>query len=218
MARELAGELPEDSPWKEDAELLLSESARCRDILARLAAQPEGDAGAPYHRLPLTALAEAAAASYRRDGVAVEVVPEPPEGQDAAAQPVVTRSPEVVHGLGALIQNAVGFARSRVEVAPAWRADGIEIAVRDDGPGFPPGVLPYLGEPYVSGRRGHAGEESEHMGLGVFIARTLLARSGARVGFANRPGGGAEVTVRWPRAALERDARDAVAETEGSRT
>jgi two-component system sensor histidine kinase RegB len=41
------------------------------------------------------------------------------------------------------------------------------------------------------------------MGLGVFIAKTLLEHTGASVAFANRPGGGAKAVVRWPRPALE---------------
>jgi two-component system sensor histidine kinase RegB len=43
------------------------------------------------------------------------------------------------------------------------------------------------------------------MGLGFFIAKTLLERSGARIELANRPlpQGGAVVTVAWPRARFE---------------
>jgi two-component system sensor histidine kinase RegB len=41
------------------------------------------------------------------------------------------------------------------------------------------------------------------LGLGFFIAKTLLERSGARLELANRPKGGAAVTVAWPRAKFE---------------
>jgi two-component system sensor histidine kinase RegB len=49
------------------------------------------------------------------------------------------------------------------------------------------------------------------MGLGVFIAETLLGRSGAHVSYHNAPrerGGGAVVTVTWSRAALDRHEAD----------
>jgi two-component system sensor histidine kinase RegB len=38
------------------------------------------------------------------------------------------------------------------------------------------------------------------MGLGIFIAVTLLERSGATLEFGNRAEGGATVRIRWPRA------------------
>jgi two-component system sensor histidine kinase RegB len=41
------------------------------------------------------------------------------------------------------------------------------------------------------------------MGLGVFIAQTLLERTGAMLSFGNRRRGGAEVIVSWPRDVLE---------------
>ena len=72
------------------------------------------------------------------------------------------------------------------------------IEVLDDGPGFPPGLLAELGEPYVSTRR-----EAGRLGLGLFIAKTLLERTGAAVAFRNQAGGGALVTVEWPRKGLE---------------
>jgi len=41
------------------------------------------------------------------------------------------------------------------------------------------------------------------MGLGVFIAKTLLEHTGARVKFANRVPAGAQVAIEWTRAILE---------------
>jgi two-component system sensor histidine kinase RegB len=70
-------------------------------------------------------------------------------------------------------------------------------------------VLEQLGEPFVTTRPGHGdgGETDDHvgMGLGFFIAKTLLERSGARLELANRayPPGGAVVTVIWPRPRFE---------------
>ncbi|MGZ5917194.1 MAG: hypothetical protein ACXWJ4_07700, partial [Methyloceanibacter sp.] len=65
-------------------------------------------------------------------------------------------------------------------------------------------------EPFVTTRPGHGSgddEPEEHvgMGLGFFIAKTLLERSGARIELANRavPARGATVTVIWSRARFE---------------
>ena len=73
---------------------------------------------------------------------------------------------------------------------------------------FRPNVLEQLGEPFVTTRPVHGGgpdSADEHVGLGLgfFIAKTLLERSGARLELANRPEGGAAVTVAWPRAKFE---------------
>jgi two-component system sensor histidine kinase RegB len=198
VARELASELPDDSPYKEDADLLLHESARCRDILASLAHKPEDDGGQPFNRLPLSALVEAAVAPFDHDTITLAIAQAP---RDDSLQPEVTRKPEILHGVGTLVENAMRFARSRVDLEVAWDALEAQIAIRDDGPGFAEGILPFLGEPYLSSHGHESG--GEHMGLGVFIARTLLARTGAEVIFANRPGNGAEVVITWPRAHLE---------------
>jgi two-component system sensor histidine kinase RegB len=117
-----------------------------------------------------------------------------PAGDGAVAQPTVTRSPELVHGLRNIIQNAVDFARSTVWIDVERDGDALAIAVGDDGPGFGPEILPKLAEPYVTSRaRGGAGERETGyagMGLGLFIARTLLERTGARLSFANGTGHG----------------------------
>src|SRR6185503_788555 len=56
VAKELVRDLPADSPHSEDALLLLSQSERCRTILADLAQQREGESGSPFERLPFSAL------------------------------------------------------------------------------------------------------------------------------------------------------------------
>jgi len=115
----------------------------------------------------------------------------------------VKRMPEIVHSLGGIVENAVGFAASRVEITASWTADTVEIAIRDDGPGFAPDVINRLGEPYLTERdeQGTAGG----LGLGFFISKTLLERTGAKLEMRNRrpPLQGAIVIVRWPRSAIE---------------
>ena len=194
-AREIARDLPPDSALAEDMELLLSQTTRCRDILAELARRPEADGGDPFLQLPLADLVDEAAAPHTRAQVALEIVAERADGPE----PQLARSPEIVHGLGNLLANAIQFAASRVEVLLAWNRDEVQVTIADDGPGFPAHLLGRLGEPYLSGRAG----TGEHMGLGIFIAQNLLQRTGASVEFANRRASGAEVVVRWPRPILE---------------
>ncbi|MBO0739369.1 MAG: ActS/PrrB/RegB family redox-sensitive histidine kinase [Alphaproteobacteria bacterium] len=198
VAKELAHDLPDGSPHSEDAALLLSQSERCRRILAELGQQPEHDGGSPYTRLPISALVEAAGALHRDQRVKLIFAT---AGQPGPEEPLVRRSPEIMHGLNNLIQNAVQFARREVSVTTYWDRATVTVEIADDGPGFPLHLLGRLGEPYISTRAGAA----DHMGLGIFIAQSLLERSGAQLVFDNLPDGGAHVAISWNRANLEMD-------------
>ncbi|MCC7274357.1 MAG: ActS/PrrB/RegB family redox-sensitive histidine kinase [Alphaproteobacteria bacterium] len=193
VARELARDLPE-GPWREDVALLESQVARCRTILAELAQRPERNA--PFSGIPLSVLVDLAAAPHRQPDVAFHLdrigPAEPPE-------PMVPERPELRHALGNLLQNAFQFAEATVSATVSWDAGAARVVIRDDGPGFPPEVLARIGEPYLSGRD----TTGESMGLGIFIAETLLARTGAVLAIENAATGGAEITIRWDRRQLE---------------
>ena len=196
VARELSRTVPPDSEFAEDVELLISQSIRCRDILAKLSRHPDEMGGMPFEHAPLSALIEEAADPHQsaRENIVLDIGLDP---KDESAEPEIAHSPEILLAVGTLIQNAVQFASSKVEITIAWSAEEVEISILDDGRGFPHDVLMALGEPYVSSRRGEEG----HMGLGIFIAQTLLERTGATLTFGNNEG--AEVVIRWPRAMLE---------------
>jgi two-component system sensor histidine kinase RegB len=214
IAKELVRELPADSPYAEDAALLLSQSERCRTILAELSHRPEAEGSSPFTRLPISALVEAAGAPYRASGVHVIYATATSTGEE----PQVARRPEIMHGLGNLIQNAIQFASHEVTATIAWDCGTVTVEIVDDGPGFPSHLLPRLGQPYLSSRpppsvrpppakpadrHGEPAGAAQHMGLGIFIAQTLLERTGARLDFGNLPEGGAQIVVHWSRAALE---------------
>jgi two-component system sensor histidine kinase RegB len=193
-AREISHALPENSSLGEDVELLLSETARCRDILAGLARHPQGDQGHPFQRLPIAQLVEVAAEGHDRDGVSLRFDAQVVAEEYSTAPPMVGLGAEILHGLGNLVQNAMQFATNEVLITTRWGDAGISVHVIDDGPGFPQMVLERLGDPYIS----HRTETGDHMGLGIFIAETLLQRTGAALKFSNRLGGGAEVSIVWP--------------------
>ena len=119
--------------------------------------------------------------------------------------PDVRRMPEVIHAMTSFVDNAIDFARSEVLVTARYDAETIVVEVRDDGPGFAPDVLARLGQPYITSRPSQEPTRSGHtgMGLGFFIAKTLLERTGAVVEFRNGKPGGAVVSARWNRDAIE---------------
>lgn len=195
VAKELSREVPEDSPFAEDVALLISQSDRCRDILAGLSQRPDMADHRPLERLKFSALVAQACEPYRDIGAAIDIVID--AGSDSP-EPEAPETHEFIHGVGNIIQNAAQFAREQVALELYWDTEIVRLTVRDDGQGFAAPVLASLGEPYISTRGGDQG----HMGLGVFIAQTLLEAGGAELAFANREG--AEVVIRWPRDMFER--------------
>lgn len=208
VARELERALPENSSEADDVRLLRAQAERCRAILARLAS-PEAMLGATA-RLPLGALLDDIASPYRGEDVEIDIAIE-----GGAPQPQIWRAPELLHGLGNIIENAADFARSRVHIQARFDSAQLRIVVEDDGPGFAPEILERIGEPYITSRPSHhalgdgeigsSAELGEHegMGLGFFIAKTLLEQTGGNVNVINPETGGARVTIIWLRGVID---------------
>ncbi len=211
VARELERDMGADSNWIEDVRLLRSQAERCRQILSQLSQQDTGEDNIAK-RLPLAALIDEIADPHRGFGIDIIL-----KVETSGALSVV-RTPEVVHGLGNLIENAVDFAASAVEITARWDNSIISLTISDDGTGFDQEILARLGEPYVTSRAGteaarpanandtvHA-EGHAGMGLGFFIAKTLFERIGSQMKFGNQPGSGARIQLIIPRESLENPA------------
>lgn len=203
VAKEMSKALAGEERFADDLALLTSQAARCRDILRRLSSL-EADNRDYFDQLPLSSLVEEAVAPHRDFDVDIQTTTEPNE----LPEPVTRRNSGILYGLGNIIENAVDFARGRVVVERSWTDDVVRITVTDDGTGFPSDIIDRLGEPYSPGVARRERASGGGLGLGLFIARTLLARSGASIAFRNaaKPGLGAQVTVEWPRQAFERAA------------
>ncbi len=211
VASELSEELDGQKDQQDDAILIGEQADRCRDIL-----QSMGRAGKDdmlVKSMPLVALIEEAAEPHRDRGKLLEVSVVA-ECTDPADQPVIARQPEIIHGLRNLIQNAVDFAATTVWIELGWTDDEIKLRIIDDGRGYSPQVIGWIGDPFIRGRKAvqDRGQRREYkgMGLGLFIAKTLLERTGASLSFANgtepytgrphpREKSGAIAQVVWPR-------------------
>ncbi len=220
VSSELMEELENHPELLEDAELIRSQADRCRDILHSMGRVGKDDLH--LRQAPLETVVREAAEPHLNRGKRV-LFHISPVDDGALTQPTVPRRPEIIHGLRNLIQNAVDFSRAEVNVDINWSGDDIVVRITDDGRGFPQSVIGRIGDPYVKRRR--ASEDGskrpgyEGMGLGLFIAKTLLERSGAKLSFSNsrRHGhaswtgqatGGAIVDVTWPRSALSETTRN----------
>lgn len=205
VAKELAREAPTRAV-KEDAELLVSQAERCREILRRLTETPHAASDEVHERVSLRQLVQEVIEPHAgMKGLRVEAIV---TGAKGMKTPDIRRMPEITHAFTAFVENALDFADSEILISARFDAETISMEVRDDGPGFPADVLAKLGEPYVTTRPGAEGSRTGHigMGLGFFIAKTLLERTGAHVTFQNGRPHGAVVSARWPRSKIEADA------------
>src|SRR5665213_1550721 len=206
VAKELEREIPPGSPHADDVALLRSQSQRCREILSRLTSM-SGQVDLHLARLPLSHLVEEVVEAYRAFAARQVVTP----AKGVGPEPVGRRNPAIVQGLVNLVENAVDFAAEHVTVGSEWNDNTVTITIADDGPGFSVSIIDRIGEPYVTTRGdGSAGEDAAAdqaggLGLGLFIAKTLLERSGAVIDLANRPvpERGAVVRVAWPRSLMD---------------
>ncbi|AEG06068.1 ActS/PrrB/RegB family redox-sensitive histidine kinase [Sinorhizobium meliloti WSM1022] len=198
VAKEMERELGDDPRFGEDVHLLRSQSERCRDILRRLTTL-SSESEEHMRLLPLSSLIEEVMAPHREFGIEIELK----EQGDRASEPVGIRNAGILYGLGNLLENAVDYARKKVTVTTEHTAERVRVTIEDDGDGFSPDILARIGEPYVTRRQ--KDDSAGGLGLGLFIAKTLLERSGARLRFEN--GGskhpGARVSVEWPRVLMD---------------
>lgn len=221
--KEMMKGMAKDDPHLDDVALLSEQAQRCREILQKLTRQP--DAQDPMHSsVSVRDLISEAAGPYRSHFIPVMIEAGAVPGADGKlpTEPVGERKPGVIYGIGNIIENAIDFARNKVEVTAHWSGSEVTVSIADDGPGFSAGVFDTLGEPYVTTRplaapkkdketlrkREEGGRGSGKMtglGLGFFIAKTLLERSGAVLAFENRaaPQHGAIVRITWSRADFE---------------
>ncbi len=194
VAKEMERELGNDPRFGEDVHLLRSQSERCRDILRRLTTLSSENEAHMRH-LPLSSLIEEVMAPHREFGIRINLV----EIGERSAEPVGNRNAGILYGLGNLLENAVDYAKSEVTVTVRHTPETVTVTIEDDGDGYAPDVLSRIGEPYVTKRQ--KDDSAGGLGLGLFIAKTLLERSGARLSFEN--GGpdkpGARINVEWPR-------------------
>ncbi|MCL4186059.1 MAG: ActS/PrrB/RegB family redox-sensitive histidine kinase [Rhodobacteraceae bacterium] len=222
VSSEMISELGDRPELRDDAELIRSQADRCRDILRSMGRAGKDDSH--LRHAPLGTVVREAAEPHAARGKALHFQTRGPE--DDGRQPLVRRAPEIIHGLRNLVQNAVDFARGEVWVDAEWSETEITVRIADDGDGFPPQVIGRIGDPFMRSRRPAPDSrrpEYEGMGLGLFIAKTLLERTGARLRFYNgadpfltaaerHDRSGAVVEVVWPRARISPPRPEALGE------
>ncbi len=203
LVDELDDVLPDRPDIAEDLAILRQSADRCSTILKSM-----GQAGKDdllIRTAPIEDMLAEAARPHAERGIEIAI-----SASDPAMS--VNRDAAIIHGLRNLIQNGVDFATNRVEVTADCTNNALRVTIADDGPGYPAALLPRLGSPFLTTR--HRAEDRrgyDGMGLGLFIAKTLLERTGAHLTFANSERG-AVVSVSWPRERIEASSRGRLGE------
>lgn len=103
--------------------------------------------------------------------------------------------------LAALLDNAFKFVapgeRAQVTISAGQRGDLVEVRIADRGIGIDPSFTERVFEPF---RRLHPASEYEGSGLGLSIARAIVARHGGTLDLRQRSGGGSEFVLALPAA------------------
>ena len=206
---------------REDIELINAQVDRCRDILKDMGRRGKDDTH--MHVAPLLSLIQEAIEPHQNRGKSIIVAIDNWQGNifdhiQLECQLIVYRRPEIIHGIRNLVENAVDFAQSKVWIRVDWKTDRVIIRISDDGFGFPTEMIGRLGDPFIN-KKGYknlmrSAQKYEGMGLGLFIAKTLLERTGAKITFANSDINkdksvkgvreqGAIVNVVWPKDLLK---------------
>lgn len=185
----------QDKTVQTDLDELALQTQRCGDILSQLGDKIKNTKAMHAERF-LSDLVNDIAQQQISQSLQVNII-YPSDNTDP--EPTILHTPEFVNGLGNLLKNAGQFAQSTVDIYCIWNTEIVTITITDDGIGFSKGILFAIGTPFMSSRRG----KNHHMGLGLFVAQTLLDRTHGTVTFANTPSGGASVSVVWNRSALD---------------
>lgn len=176
---------------KENIEVMRGQVARCRDALTTLSISAGG--------VRLAGGAAMSLQQYMQD--LCKECEEARLGKPLSLSwltegeaPTVVMDRSMTQALVNIIDNAQKLSNKVTEIHGRWDQENIELTVSDRGPGIPDSVLSLMGkEPIAIDSSGGDG-----LGLGLFLAHSVIQRFNGRVDIANRPGGGSIITIMLP--------------------
>jgi two-component system sensor histidine kinase RegB len=191
IAKELSLDIGSQSPYSEDINLLIDQTKRCQTILRDFGATLRHDPTYLATPIPVADLLKTIAADFLKEKPEIRFLLQVSNDANSIK---LKQSAEIVHGIGVFIQNAIQFAQSQIRISVTInKRHHLTISIEDDGSGFAPHILSKLGEPYTSTRI----DSGKNMGLGIFIAQTLLEETNVEISYNNLPQGGAQVKLEW---------------------
>jgi signal transduction histidine kinase len=148
---------------------IAGDSGRLSQLVTRLLDLARADMATPEAGAA-TGLDEPVRRAVDASGLIVDV------DVDRALPPVAVPATTIETVLTVLLQNSRQAGAGHAKVAAVQAGDQVVLSVTDDGPGIAAADRERLFEPFFTSRRAQGGT-----GLGLPIARSLLAASGARI-------------------------------------
>lgn len=180
------------SPGEDRDRMLGSLADMERMIASTLGFARQDAADEPHATLDLAALVDAMVADMQ--DVGLDVAYAGPQGHVRLA----CRPQALKRAIANVVDNAVNYGGS-AEVGLEVAADTLRLTVADHGPGLPPDELEKVFQPFYRCEASRS-RSTGGSGLGLSIARDIVAAHGGSIGLANHPGGGLVVTIALPRA------------------
>ena len=188
VAKELKKEIGDQSKHTKDLELLVSQTKRCSDILRQISRKEIKD-DQFINIVKVEDLLEEIITSFKETSK-ININLNSHEDKNKIN---IKRAPELVYGLRNFIGNAVKFSKKEIDIFIKSDHDLLAVTINDDGPGFAPDIIKFIGEPYLKSKERNV---NSGLGLGIFLGKTLLERKKAKLKFSNNTKG-AEVKITW---------------------
>ena len=177
-----------------DAELVVREVARCRDILADISAR----AGESMGEMPIATTPEHVIEDVRKAASHLRVTFDDDASKTAA---IVAPARTLAQMLQNLVRNALEAHEERGVDEPVELrvsvGERVCFHVLDRGAGLSEDVRDHVGEPFVTTKGARGG-----LGLGIYLARAYAERTGGDLTFHAREGGGTDALLCLPRDAV----------------
>jgi two-component system sensor histidine kinase RegB len=197
VVEDLQKELGNSKKYKSDIDLLSSQIERCKTILKDLSMDPNKQDSFIENISFKNLIKEIVFSFDLLHSKHIEI-----DDSQLTSNISVNRKIEIIYALKNIIDNAIKFCKKKVVVKVFSHNKTICLNIVDDGSGFPLDVIQKLGDPYI--RSNFVNKNKNGLGLGVFISKTLLERTNAKVLFKqNSELGGAFVSVVWKESDLE---------------
>ena len=197
VVEDLQKELGNSKKYKSDIDLLSSQIERCKTILKDLSIDPNKQDSFIENISFKNLIKEIVFSFDLPHSKHIKI-----DDDKLTNNIFVNRKIEIIYALKNIIDNAIKFCKKKVVVKVFSHNKTICLNIADDGSGFPLDVMQKLGDPYI--KSNFVNKNKNGLGLGVFISKTLLERTSAKVLFKqNSELGGAFVSVVWKESDLE---------------
>ena len=159
---------------QKEVNLLKSQAERCKKILLRLSKNPQNLKDNFFNQTTLSNIIKINFDKFNDKKIKLNI-----NILSKDTEPVIKFKDELMYGIGNIIQNAIQHAIKIIKINISWTQYNMDVEIIDDGKGFAKGILDQIGNPYISSKR------KKGMGLGIFIAKNLIANINGKVLFRN---------------------------------